>query len=188
MILDGVDIGDALKVQVVNRQHGLGAVVEGVALIDGVQIDRHQRRLPVVAVNDVRMEPDGAHGGQHRLGEEDKGDNVARHIRVGIASAEEIVVVDEVESHAVPPVFLQTHIIHVAVTGEVHVKVGHIGHTVAEMLGNACVARQHDTDVKVSLIGKRLGECGHDVGQTAGLYKRIAFRTYKQNIAHISSS
>ena len=65
--LRGIDVGNALEVQVVDGENGLCAVVEGVALIDSVQIDRNQSRLPVVAVNDVRMEADRAHGSEHSL-------------------------------------------------------------------------------------------------------------------------
>ena len=188
MILDGINVGNALEMEVVDGEDGLCAVVEWVALIDGVQIDRNQSRLPVVAVNDVGMEADSAHGGKHSLREEDEGHDVACHIGVGIAPAEEVLVVDEIESYAVPPVLHETHVIHMAVTGEVHVEMCHIGHIVAEMLGNAGVSGQNNAHVQIALIGKSPRKRRHNVSQTAGLDKRIALRTNKQNIAHISSS
>ena len=64
---DGRDVPDALEFQVVDRHHGTDPPVERVSLEFIPQIDRDKACLPVVAVNDIRLEPDHRKDREHRL-------------------------------------------------------------------------------------------------------------------------
>ena len=164
-----------------NRDHALGAADGGVGK-ERAQIHGHQRRLPVVAVDDVGDPVHVVEGSQRRLGKVAVLGNIAHKVGVGVAPAEKVVVVDEVIDNAIPHVFHDTHIEAAAVRAQVHHELAPVDHLLLVLLRDAGVAGQDDLDVTV-LLGEGLGQGVHHVAQTAGLDKGIAFRADKSHAA-----
>ena len=102
-------------------EDGLGARHRR-ALEQGAQVYRHQRRLPVVAVDDVGNPVQVVQRCQGSLAEEAILGNVIDQVYVGIAQGEEFLVVDEVIDHAVPDVLHDAHIEVPAGVAEIHVE------------------------------------------------------------------
>ncbi len=61
---------DALELEIVDREDGLDVAAGRPVAVDLAEIDRAQRRVPVVAVEDVRAEVQVLDGFADRLGEE----------------------------------------------------------------------------------------------------------------------
>ena len=169
----------ALELEVVDRDDGLGVLARPGVPEEGVEVDRHEARLPVVAVDDVRFEPDDGEGGQDRLVEEDELSKVLRHAGVGVAVGEILLVVDEVVDDAVLLEFHDADILHDARARDVHVEVTDILHALFILVRDARVLRHHDPDVD-AFRGKSLGQGAHDVSESACFREGVAFGTNKQ--------
>ena len=139
----------------------------------GPQIDGHQRGLPVVAVHDVGNPVKIVEYGQCGLGEEAVARNIVNQIGVGVAVAEEILVVDEVIDHTVPDILHDADIKTAAVGAEIHIELAAVDHLILILLRDAAVAREDDLDVAV-LLHQGARQRVHHITETAGLDEGIA--------------
>ena len=139
----------------------------------GPQIDGHQRSLPVVAVHDVGNPVKIVEHGQCGLGEEAIARNIVNQIGVGVAVAEEILVVDEVIDHTVPDILHDADIKTAAVGAEIHIELAAVDHLILILLRDAAVAREDDLDVAV-LLHQGARQRVHHITETAGLDEGIA--------------
>lgn len=76
-----------------------------------LQENRHQGRLPVVAVDNVRNPVHVVQRGQGSLAEEAVFWNVIYQVDIGVPGREELLVVDEVVHHSIVDVFHNPHIV-----------------------------------------------------------------------------
>ena len=178
-ILDEAELMLALELEVVDRDDGLGVLAGPGVPEQGVEIDRNEACLPVVAVDDVRLEPDDGEGCQDRLVEENELPEVLRHAGVGVAVGEVLFVVDEVVDDAVLFEFHDADILHDARARDVHVEVADILHALFILVRDARVFRHHDPYVD-AFRSKSLGQGAHDVSESARLREGVAFGTDKQ--------
>ena len=161
---------------------GADAVIERVVLKDGVQEDGHDAGLPVVAVDDVGMEPNGRQDGQRGLGEEAELFDVPMDVAVRLGATEIVLVVDEIVGNAVKLIGQDADIDRTQ-AAKIHVKMRDIFKIVAVPLGDGHVIGDDHTHIKLLAV-KGLGQCAHDVGQAAGLDERDAFGCDEQDIFH----
>ena len=157
--MDGHDALDTL----VERMGGKG----------GMQQYRDQTRLPVVAMDDLRMETDDRHHCKHCLAEEGETLDIPVQIAgVGRFAVEIVFVIDKVELDAVEFIFHDADVF--LLTGIVHIEVMTIVEEVAVSSRNAGVIGDDDTDVKAFLI-QVLGQGADNIGKTAGFYEWYTF-------------
>ena len=173
-VLDVTDAVDALETKVVDRNDRLCAA-HGSIRKERAQIHRHQAGLPVVAVDDVGDPVHVVEGCERGFAEEAVFGDVLDKVRIGIAPAEEFLVVDEVIDDAVHHHLHDPDVKLPPVGGEIHHELPSVDHLILVLLGDASVARQDDLDIAVEL-GERPGQGIHHVTQTAGFHEGIAFR------------
>ena len=171
-VADRRDIEDALEAQVVDGEHDLGTAQRRI-LEHGTEIDRDQARLPVVAVDHVRDPVHVVQGCQSCLAEVAVLRDVGDQIRIGIAVAEELLVVDEIIDDAVPDVLHDSHIVGLSIRAQIHLKGAAVHHLLLILLRDALISRKDDLDVAV-LLDQRLRKSVHDIAQSAGLDEGIA--------------
>ena len=171
-VFHGGDVVDALEAQVMDGQHALGAA-DGRVGEERAQEHRRQRRLPVVAVDDVGDPVHVVERREGRLGKVAELGDVAHQIGVGIAPAEEFIIIDEIIDNAVHDHFHDADIEAAPVGAEIHLELAAVDHLLLVLLGDAGIAGQDDLHVAV-LLGEGLGQGVHHVAQTAGLDEGIA--------------
>ena len=88
------DVVLALEAQVVYGEYALGAA-HGAVLEQGAQVHGDERRLPVVAVDDVGYPVHVVERRERRLAEEAVARDVVDEVGVGVAAGEELLVVYE---------------------------------------------------------------------------------------------
>ena len=174
-VFDGGNVVDPLEAQIVDGEDGLGARHRR-ALEQGAQVYRHQRRLPVMAVDDVGNPVHVVQRCQGSLAEEAILGNVVDQVYVGVAQGEELLVVDEVIDHAVPDVLHDAHIEVPTGVAEIHVEFASVDHLVLVFLGNAGIAGENDADVAVEPY-QLPGQGVHHVAQATSLDEGMALRT-----------
>ena len=163
---------------------GADAVVEGVGFKQRVQEHRRHARLPVVAVNDVRMEINHRQDGQRSLGEEAELLDIPVDISIGLFPVEIVLVVNEIVGHAIQFVGHDPHV-NIAELPEIHIKMMDVAELAAIFVRDAPVVGQHNAHIVLAAV-KRLGKRANHVGQSAGFDKRNAFRSDKQNVFHFN--
>ena len=168
----------ALELEVVDRDDGLGVLADPAVAEQRVEVDRNEARLPVVAVDDVRLEPDDGERGQDRLVEEDELSEVFRHAGVRVAVGEVLLVVDEVVDDAVLLEFHDADILHDVRARDVHVEVADILHALFELVRDARVLRHHDPDVH-AFRSQGFRQGAHDVSEAARFREGVTFGTDK---------
>ena len=166
------DIAHSLEAEIMDGEHGLCAGDFCAGKLRA-EIHRDKRRLPVVAVDDVGDPVHIIQGGQSCLGKIAVFGNIIVQVGVGVAPAEEFIIVDEVINHAVPYIFHNADVIGVSVRAEVHHEVTAVDHLFLILPGDASVAGQDYLHITV-LPGECSGESIHHIAQTAGFHKRIA--------------
>ena len=171
-VLDGGDVVNALEAQVVDGENGL-RVADGRVLEQRAQIHRHERRLPVVAVDDVWYPVHVVERGQRGLAEEAVPGDIVHEVQIRVAGGEELLVVDEVVDDAVVHILHDADVVVAAGVAEVHVELAAVDHLVLVLLRDAGVAGENDADVAVEPC-ELAWQGVHDVAQAAGLDEGVA--------------
>ena len=161
-----------LVFQVMNGVNNLHILVERIVGKVFFQEDAHEACVPVITMNDVRLEADLRQHGQDSPAE------------VGKAF---VVVFKAIETVALEVPFIVNEIDRYAVDFDgFHTKIqlapGQVDHTVDDrfhlglpFFADLAVFRQDEPDVH-PLCGQRFGQGAHDVSQTTGLNERNGFR------------
>ena len=170
----------ALERHIVDREHGLDAVVQRQALVELSQEHGRQRRLPVVAVQDVALKSFGqvlqALG--DGLGEKREALAVVKEA-VGIVARKVVLVVHEHIGDAVVLELLQPAVL--VAPAQAHVKVGKVLHLRLVLVLDGGVLRHHHNDFGASAHECRRQRARH-VTQAAGLNKRRALGRGKHDL------
>ena len=170
----------ALERHVVDREHGLDAVVQRQALVELAQKHGRQCRLPVVAVQDVALKAgrqvlqtlgDG-------LGEERKTLAVVKEA-VRIVARKVAFVVDEHIGDAVVLELLETAVL--VAPAQAHVKVGEVLHLRLVFVLDGGVLGHHHDNLGAGAHERRRQRARH-VTQTTGLNKRCALGRGKHDL------
>ena len=170
----------ALERHVVDREHGLDAVVQRQALVELAQEHGRQCRLPVVAVQDVALKAgrqvlqalgDG-------LGEERKALAVVKEA-VRIVARKVALVVDEHIGDAVVLELLEPAVL--VAPAQAHVKVGEVLHLRLVLILDGGVLGYHHDDFGTGAHKRRRQRARH-VAQATGLYKRCALGRGKHDL------
>ena len=141
-----------LILDVVDGEHRLDIVVFGDAAVEGVQINRHQRGVPIVGMDDVRVKVDVVEHLHRRLGEEGEALRVVV-VAVQIVPLKVILVVQEVVDNPLMAGFENAAIL--VSPGKRNVKVAHKLHPLAELLRDVFIKR-NDHPALVAGVAKRL--------------------------------
>ena len=170
----------ALERHIVDREHGLDAVVQRQALVELSQEHGRQRRLPVVAVQDVALKAFGqvlqALG--DGLGEKREALAVVKEA-VGIVARKVVLVVHEHIGDAVVLELLQPAVL--VAPAQAHVKVGKVLHLRLVLVLDGGVLRHHHNDFGASAHECRRQRARH-VTQATGLNKRCALGRGKHDL------
>ena len=170
----------ALERHIVDREHGLDAVVQRQALVELSQEHGRQRRLPVVAVQDVALKSFGqvlqALG--DGLGEKREALAVVKEA-VGIVARKVVLVVHEHIGDAVVLELLQPAVL--VAPAQAHVKVGKVLHLRLVLVLDGGVLGHHHNDFGASAHECRRQRARH-VTQAAGLNKRRALGRGKHDL------
>ena len=170
----------ALERHIVDREHGLDAVVQRQALVELSQEHGRQRRLPVVAVQDVALKAFGqvlqALG--DGLGEKREALAVVKEA-VGIVARKVVLVVHEHIGDAVVLELLQPAVL--VAPAQAHVKVGKVLHLRLVLVLDGGVLGHHHNDFGASAHKCRRQRARH-VTQATGLNKRRALCRGKHDL------
>ena len=170
----------ALERHVVDREHGLDAVVQRQALVELAQKHGRQRRLPVVAVQNVALKALGqvlqALG--NGLGEERKALAVIKEA-VRIVARKVALVVDEHIGDAVVLELLEPAVL--VAPAQAHVKVGEVLHLRLVLVLDGGVLGHHHDDFGAGAHKRRRQRARH-VAQATGLHKRCALGRGKHDL------
>ena len=170
----------ALERHIVDREHGLDAVVQRQALVELSQEHGRQRRLPVVAVQDVALKAFGqvlqALG--DGLGEKREALAVVKEA-VGIVARKVVLVVHEHIGDAVVLELLQPAVL--VAPAQAHVKVGKVLHLRLVLVLDGGVLGHHHNDFGASAHECRRQRARH-VTQATGLNKRRALGRGKHDL------
>ena len=164
----------ALILDIVDGEHGLDVFIERTGREHQIVVDRDQSGLPVVAVDDVRLPVEVGQHFEHCLG-------VVREalcvvvLAVDLTAREVILVVDEVEGHAVRLIAENAAVL--VAPAQTDVCVLDIVELFPHFLADRGVQRAEYADI-VALCRERLGQRACHVAQTAGLDERSAFAGY----------
>ena len=142
---------------------------------------RDKSRLPVVAVDDIRLEADHRQGWESRLAEEGKLLQIVIPVPIRAVTPEITLIINKIEGHALIFIFQDAHI--PVLSQIIHIKMIHILHFIAEWLFDAQILRDHDTHIKILLI-KTFWKGSDNVCQTSCFDKWNRLRCNKQNILH----
>ena len=181
-VAQGVLAVAALVLDVVDGQRGADAAEAVLPHAVVLEVDGHQRRLPVVAVDHLRPEAQVGQHAHHGPGEEAEALSVI-HVAVEVGTVEILLVVQEVPGHAV---LLHGEKAAVVVPpGKVHIVIAKIGQLIAEALFHPLVQRQDHRHLGTFGCQSRRQGAGH-VCKTAGFTKRNSLAGCIQNL-HIFS-
>ena len=177
-VLHVLDAENALILQVVNGEHRADAREEGqLSILDAQQGGNHAA-LPVVGVDDVRLEAQQGQRVEYPAAEEAEAFMLVAAHAVNVAAAKVILVVHKVEDYAV--IFQRFDAAVLLAPAQVHLKVQFMLHLIGIFFGDGAVKGQDDPHI-VSLGGQHGRKGAHHVGQAAGFYKRDAFGGRKQD-------
>ena len=170
----------ALERHIVDREHGLDAVIQRQALVELSQEHGRQRRLPVVAVQDVALKAFGqvlqALG--DGFGEKREALAVVKEA-VGIVARKVVLVVHEHIGDAVVLELLQPAVL--VAPAQAHVKVGKVLHLRLVLVLDGGVLGHHHNDFGASAHECRRQRARH-VTQATGLNKRRALCRGKHDL------
>ena len=170
-VLQNVGAVLALIGDVVDGEDGLDPVELVQMTVVQIQVNGHQRGLPVVAVDDVRGEVDVEQGLQHGAGEEGEALTVIVET-VQTTAAEVILVVQEVVGHAVHFGLEQAAVL--AAPAHRHRVVGDVFQPVTHL---QVAVQRHDNAGIHAVLDQSLGQRACNIGQTAGFRKGSCFRS-----------
>ncbi len=178
-ILNRLDREHALILEVVNGVNGLHILIERILRILDLEQRRDHAGLPVVAVDDVGLEIKMHERVDDRAVEEAEALVFVAAQTVDIGAAEVILVVDEVEGHALILKALDAAIL--TAPAQLDLEFAFELHLADVFLRNGGVQRQDDADVRALRL-QNGGKCADDVGKTAGLNKRYALGSCKKDL------
>ena len=173
----------ALEGDVVDGEDGLQRAL-GTPLVLGLDQEGQKRGVPVVAVQNLRLEVQQVQALHHRPLEK----GVLLHLGLSAAVdgvAEIVFAVDQVDGQTIQ-LQLQQPGVFVA-PAQVYIGVGHILHLVGIFLPHHAVIRRDDPGVKAQGV-EVFGQPARHVGQAAGLAQRSALRRRHQHIGQILPS
>ena len=182
-ILHILNAKNALVLQVVDGEHSTYGRVERQLIILDAQQGRDHTALPVVGVDDIRLEADQGQTVEYAAAEEAKPLMLVAAHAVNVAAAKVIFVVHEVIGDAVVHQRFDAAVLFAPT--QVHLEVQFMLHLVHVFFGDSAVQGQDHAHV-VSFFSKHRRKRTHHVGQTAGFHKRYAFGRGKQDIQNIS--
>ena len=160
----------------------LDTAVKLILLKTFLEINRNKPCLPVMAVNQIRTEPDRRQSGKNCLREERKTLDFEKCvIRVRLVGIEKLFIVDEVIDYTIR-FRLQNADIH-ALPVKIHIKAGDVFHAVFHLLPYAGILGKEYPDVIIILVNF-LWQRTYDIRKSACFDKRNAFRSYEQNVFH----
>ena len=183
-ILNRLDREHALILEVVDGVDGLHILIERELRILNLEQRRDHAGLPVVAVDDVGLEVKMHQRVDDRAVKEAEALVFVAAQTVDIGAAEVILVIHEVEGHAL--IFKALHAAVLAAPAKLDLKLAFELHLADILFRDGGVERQDDAHV-VALRLEHGGKRAHHVGQTAGLDERHAFGCRKENL-HVDSS
>ena len=170
----------ALERHVVDREHGLDALVQRQTLVELAQEYGRQCRLPVVAVQDVALKALGqvlqALG--NGLGEKREALAVVKEA-VRIVARKVALVVDEHIGDAVVLELLEPAVL--VAPAQAHVKVGEVLHLRLVLVLDGGVLGHHHDDLGAGAHKRRRQRARH-VTQATGLHKRCALGRGKHDL------
>ena len=178
-ILHFLDAENALILQVVDGVHGAHVGVEGQMLVLDLQKGGHHAALPVVGMDDVRLEIQQGQGVEGGTAEEAIALVLVATQTVHVGTAEVVLVVQEVVGHAVLFQLLNAAVL--AAPAQLHVEVEHELHIGLILLVDGGVHGQDDANI-MALLAEHGSQRADHVRQTAGLDKGYAFAGSKENL------
>ena len=163
----------ALVTQVVDRQHRAGPRERGLAGAGRLQVERDQRGMPVVAVHDVRADPQRGAGRQRRPREQQETQVFVRAgaVQPGPVEQGRAIHQQHVRLHGAPPP--AQHRVAEAILAEGHLEPVEAVDP-ADLQASpveAGVEREEERDLVAALV-KCVGQCRGDVAQSARLGMR----------------
>ena len=168
----------ALILNVVNGEHRADMAYLPPAGGRVLEIDGHQRRLPVVAVEDVRHPVQAGQQVDDRVAEKGEALAVVK-LTVQAAAAEVFFVVHEVPGHA--PVMEGEQAAVLMPPAQVHVDIPAEGHFLPPLGADLVVQGQDDGGLD-TLRRQGGGEAAGHIGQAAGLAEGIGFAGHIQQL------
>ena len=183
-ILNRLDREHALILQVVDGVHRLHILIERELRVLNLEQRRDHAGLPVVAVDHVGLEVEVNQRVDHRAVEEAEALVFVAAQTVDVGTAEVILVIHEIEGHAL--IFEALDAAILAAPAKLDLKLTFQLHLADVLLRDGGVQRQDDAHVRALRLEHR-GERADHVGQTAGLNERDTFGCRKENL-HGNSS
>lgn len=159
--------------------HRFYTPVKFIALKSFFQIDGHQTRLPVMAVNNIWPKADYRKHGKRSLGEKCKFLQVPGHPAVRPVSAEMLFIVYKIKLDTFIFRFQNSDILLSPV--QIHIKARNKLQAVFEFLLHTGIFRNNDSDIKI-LFRKAFRQRTNHIRQAARFNKRNRLRCYKQYI------
>ena len=174
-----VDVPNALEFQVVNGHNRLCAPIKAMGCKSALEEYRNHTCLPVVAVNNVRMESDDRHGCQNCLTEENIAFNIpADRICIRLITLEIIFIINKVEGNALVFIFHDADKHRFTSLTIVHIEVGNKLEFSTVFPRNTSIVRQNNPHVIIPFI-QGFWQCTNDICQTAGFDEWNTFRSCK---------
>ena len=149
-----------------------------------LEIDGHQRRLPVVAVDHIRHPVQTGHQIHHRLAEKGKAFAVVV-LAVQAAPAEIVLVVHEIPRHATVLHDEQSAVL--VPPRHIHIDIAAVHHPLAPLLGDLIVQRQDHRHL-IAVLGQGYRQTAGHVRKTARLAEGKRLTGGKQYFHKSSSS
>ena len=157
-----------LELDVVNRKDGLDVAVPRTAVVIQSVVHRNECRLPVIAVDDIRMEINGRQHFQNCAGEKGKALRVII-LSIYAVSCEIVLIIQEIVLYAVR--FIHKDAAVLAAPCNLHIQISQVVHLIAPLRLNLAVQRADHGNL-VSLCRQRLRQRTCHIAQTAGFDKR----------------
>ena len=161
----GVGAIAALILDIMDGEHGFDTPHRVPAGGHILEIDGHQRRLPVVAVDHIRHPVQAGHQVHHRLAEKGKALAVVI-LAVQAAPAEIVLVVHEIPCYA--PVLHDEQSAVLVPPRHVHIDIAAVHHPLTPLLGDLIIQRQDHRHL-IAVLGQGYRQTAGHVRKTARL-------------------
>ena len=180
----GVGAVAALILDIMDGEHGFDTPHRVPAGGNVLEIDGHQRRLPVVAVNHIRHPVQTGQQIHHRLAE--KGEAFAVVIlAVQPAPAEIVLVIHEIPRHA--PILHDEQAAVLVPPCHVHIDIAAVDHPLPPLVGDLIIQWQDHRHL-IAVLGQRYRQTAGHVRKTARLAEGKRLTGGKQYFHKSSSS
>ena len=165
-----------------DSHNALYTLIELTACKAVVQINRDKACLPVVAVYHLGAEADNRKCREHSPVKIHELLDIPVMLSIGAITSEVILVIKEVELHAVILSFEHADIL--ALACKIHIEMADVFESVLILLLHAGILRQEHPDI-IFLFIKALRQRAYNVCKTSCLDKRDAFARHEKNVFHI---